>query len=89
MNYLLGYNPKSSGHGSYVSPIDSAIASGATSGVTSGVTTKAPSVVGDNDLEKFEDEEPFQSTGGFGYQGFPEQPGGILIVLDLGGCFGD
>lgn len=68
------YPPKGSGHGSYMSPVDSAIASGA----TSGVTTKAPSVVAEDDLEKFED-EPYptpQSAGGFGYQGYPEQQPG-------------
>ena len=57
-----------------MSPVDSAIASGA----TSGVTTKAPSVVAEGDLEKFEDEDQFpppQSAGGFGYQGFEQQPG--------------
>ncbi len=55
-----------------MSPADSAIASGA----TSGVTTKAPSVVAEGDLEKFEDEDQFQppsSTGGYGYQSFPDQ----------------
>ena len=58
-----------------MSPVDSAIASGA----TSGVTTKAASVVAENDLETFEDEEQFQqpqSAGGFGYQGFQEQQPG-------------
>lgn len=57
-----------------MSPVDSAIASGA----TSGVTTKAPSVVADDDLEKFEEDQfsnP-QSAGGFSYQGYPEQQPG-------------
>ncbi len=73
--FTLGYPPKGSGHGSYMSPVDSAIASGA----TSGVTTKAASVVAENDLETFEDEEQFQppqSAGGFGYQGFQDQQPG-------------
>lgn len=55
-----------------MSPVDSAIASGA----TSGMTTKAPSVVAEGDLEKFEDEEQFPpppSAGGYGYQGYPDQ----------------
>ena len=57
-----------------MSPVDSAIASGA----TSGVTTKAPSVVAEGDLERFDDEDQFQapqSAGGFGFQNYPE-PGG-------------
>ena len=64
-----------------MSPVDSAIASGA----TSGVTTKAPSMVADGDLEKFEDEDQFQqppSAGGYGYQGYPDhqqQPRGTAI----------
>ena len=64
-----------------MSPVDSAIASGA----TSGVTTKAASVVAENDLETFEDEEQFQppqSAGGFGYQGFPEQQPGSKLNSD-------
>lgn len=70
---FLGYPPKGSGHGSYMSPVDSAIASGA----TSGVTTKAPSVVAEDDLEKFVDEEfQPQSAGGFSYQGFTDQQPG-------------
>lgn len=72
--FFSGYPPKGSGHGSYMSPVDSAIASGA----TSGVTTKAPSVVAEGDLEHFDDEDQFQppqSAGGFGFQGFPEQAG--------------
>ena len=70
---FIGYPPKGSGHGSYMSPVDSAIASGA----TSGVTTKAPSVVAEDDLEKFVDEEfQPQSAGGFSYQGFTDQQPG-------------
>ena len=71
---------KSSGHGSYMSPVDSAIASGA----TSGVTTKAPSVVAEGDLETFGDDDFHnpQSAGGFGYQGFPEQqPGSEYYIV--------
>ena len=80
--FILGYPPKGSGHGSYMSPVDSAIASGA----TSGVTTKAASVVAENDLETFEDEEQFQppqSAGGFGYQGFQEQQPGSKFNLHV------
>lgn len=68
---FLGYPSKGSSHGSYMSPVDSAIASGA----TSGVTTKAPSMVAEGDLEKFEDDDQFQqppSAGGYGYQGYPD-----------------
>lgn len=82
----IGYPPKGSGHGSYMSPVDSAIASGA----TSGVTTKAPSVVAEGDLERFDDEDQFQQqqSGGFGYQGYPEQqPGGWLCITILTSLF--
>lgn len=80
---FIGYPPKGSGHGSYMSPVDSAIASGA----TSGVTTKAPSVVAEDDLEKFEEDQfpnP-QSTGGFNYQGYPEQQPGSKDFVNLHG----
>ncbi len=79
---FLGYPPKGSGHGSYMSPVDSAIASG----TTSGVATKAPSVVADDDLEKFADEDQFQnpqSAGGFGYQGYPEQQSKYVWMFTL------
>lgn len=81
---VSGYPPKGSGHSSYMSPVDSAIASGA----TSGVTTKAPSVVAEGDLERFDDEDQFQApqSAGFGYQGYPEQqPGGRWYILTLYG----
>ena len=60
------YGPPKGGS-SYLSPVDSAIGSG----VTSGVTTKAHSVVGGDDLEKFEDEE--QLPPAYPYQGYSEQ----------------
>lgn len=63
------YGP-SKGGSSYLSPVDSAIGSG----VTSGVTTKAHSVVGEGDLEKFEDEE--QLPPAYPYQGYSEQSRG-------------
>ena len=49
-----------------MSPVDSAIGSG----VASGVTTKAPSVVAEDDLEKFEDGD--LTAPGAGYY-YPEQ----------------
>lgn len=53
----------------YMSPVDSAIGSG--------VATKAPSVVGEDDLEKFEDGDLASAPPGGGgyYPGYPEQQG--------------
>lgn len=52
-----------------MSPVDSAIGSG--------VATKAPSVVGEDDLEKFEDGDLASAPPGGGgyYPGYPEQQG--------------
>ena len=65
--HTTAYGPPKGGSSSYLSPVDSAIGSG----VTSGVTTKAHSVVGGDDLEKFEDEE--QLPPAYPYQSYSEQ----------------
>ena len=65
---VAGFAPPKGGTNPYMSPVDSAIGSG----VTSGVTTKAPSVVADGDLEKFDDEEI--TPPGYSYQGYAPEP---------------